>query len=594
MTILLDISGHNLTIKAMSGPSFNSDRDRINSLRGRIPRWHIDKSTGEEAFMHWELARTQLNEVLSLWNPETEIIPTERAAHLLTSFQKAAIPITELKREDFEFEIRDGRTLKPHQQDIVAIDRTRNKYLLGTVVGSGKTLASFARACRLGFNKLLIIAPISCISDWKREIYDTKDIPYIVYRGDKKKRTKLREELSNYPIIITNYEMVSEFNKHLPELKFEQIIIDEAHNIANTDTVLYKEHDKLIRRNKDAGLQLLTGTAIRNHLGDLWAAVNWINPDLFGSKTKFLSRYRVETRWKNVTTKTGRVWKIPIQFQYRHTDELYEKLKSVMIQMNLSHLQSWEDVTELVNIEMQGKQKELYEQARTALILEVESGELPLNNVLTRVLRLLEISEGVFNVDERCKDSGKLEWLKYELGQADDKVIVWSRFVQIHQELKNLFPDKSVLYEGSMNDSQKFLSKIAFQGCKNTEEEKEFYQIRKRYPDFKFEPGEAQFFYGTIHMRSGIGMNLQSCSQQIFSSFDHVHAANIQAAGRIKRLNQEADKVITRFLVSEETLEREYLMKSMAHYRFLTQIQQGKSSNEGLKVTEVLNMLRGL
>ena len=594
MPIVLDISGPNLIIKALSGPKFSTDRDRINRLQGRIPRWSIDKSTGEEIFLHWEISRSQLNDVLSLWDLETEIIPSERVSSLLTGFQKASIPISELVREDFEFEIRDGRKLKPHQQDFVAIEGERNKFIVASKIGSGKTLMAFARACRLGFNKLLIICPVTCIPEWTREIYDTKDIPYMVYRGDKKKRTRLREELDNFPVIITNYEMVGELNKLCSDVKFEQVIIDEAHNIASTDTILYKEHDKLIRRNMASGLQLLTGTAIRNHIEDLWSLCNWINPDLLGSKSKFLSRYRVETRWKNVTTKTGRVWKIPIQFQYRHTDELYEKLKSVMIQSNVDHLQTWEDCTDIINISITGKQRELYEQARTAIILDVESGELPLNNVLTRVLRLQEIAEGLYNLNPAWKDSGKLDYIKYELEHTNEKVIIWSRFVQIHDEIKALFPDRTVLYEGGMSDGARFLSKIAFQGCKNVEEEKEFYRIKKYHPDFKFEPGEATVLTGTIHMRTGIGSNFQACAYQIFPSFDHVHTTNLQAAGRILRIGQEAEKVYTKYLVAEHTIERQYLLKSMNHYAMLANIQGGKGSSEGLKNAEVLNLLRGM
>lgn len=57
------------------------------------------------------------------------------------------------------------------------------------------------------------------------------------------------------------------------------IIIDEAHRIKNEDSIL----SGVVRELKSRNRLLITGTPLQNNLHELWALLNFLLPDVFGS-----------------------------------------------------------------------------------------------------------------------------------------------------------------------------------------------------------------------------------------------------------------------------------------------------------------------
>ena len=61
------------------------------------------------------------------------------------------------------------------------------------------------------------------------------------------------------------------------------IIIDEAHRIKNENSIL----SQMVRIFHSENRLLLTGTPLQNNLHELWALLNFLLPDIFGSDADF-------------------------------------------------------------------------------------------------------------------------------------------------------------------------------------------------------------------------------------------------------------------------------------------------------------------
>lgn len=73
----------------------------------------------------------------------------------------------------------------------------------------------------------------------------------------------------------------------LQKLKYEYLIIDEAHRIKNDQCVL----SQVLRKFDTEHRLLLTGTPLQNNLKELWSLLNFLMPKLFDSAEEFDSLF---------------------------------------------------------------------------------------------------------------------------------------------------------------------------------------------------------------------------------------------------------------------------------------------------------------
>jgi SWI/SNF-related matrix-associated actin-dependent regulator of chromatin subfamily A member 5 len=69
----------------------------------------------------------------------------------------------------------------------------------------------------------------------------------------------------------------------LQKLKYDYLILDEAHRIKNDQCVL----SQVLRKFHTEHRLLLTGTPLQNNLKELWALLNFLMPKLFDSEEEF-------------------------------------------------------------------------------------------------------------------------------------------------------------------------------------------------------------------------------------------------------------------------------------------------------------------
>lgn len=147
----------------------------------------------------------------------------------------------------------------------------------------------------------MVVCPSSLSLNWKNEINKfAPTIKTLVIHGSAEERKKQIEEIFNYNLIITSYDLLK---RDIEEYKqanysFKYIIADEAQYIKNNNT----QNAKAIKEIKSETRFALTGTPIENSLSELWSIFDFIMPGYLYSYRKFKELYempivREENEW---------------------------------------------------------------------------------------------------------------------------------------------------------------------------------------------------------------------------------------------------------------------------------------------------------
>ena len=175
--------------------------------------------------------------------------------------------------------------------------------ILADEMGLGKTIQTIGLLASLierGVSgPYLVVAPLSTLSNWKREFDNfAPSIPTVLFHASKTERPKLykhikkqydvrieAQQTSNktYPVVITSYEMITLEYNFLSNFQWRFIIVDEGHKIKNINCNLIKHLKALHSDNR----LLLTGTPLQNNLSELWSLLNFILPSVFDDLNAF-------------------------------------------------------------------------------------------------------------------------------------------------------------------------------------------------------------------------------------------------------------------------------------------------------------------
>lgn len=207
----------------------------------------------------------------------------------------------ELETSPFHFLLEANIELNPHQINAfcAAIKSLKTGgIILADEVGLGKTIEAglvLKYAIKSGAKHILIVLPASLRKQWELELEDKFGLhPVILDRLTVEKdswdwRKKLTDNQS-IRIVITSYDYSSKLIKRFPEVKWDLVIIDEAHNLRNVFHGT-KRARNLYELSKGIPKILLTATPLQNSLTDLHGLVSFIDQRIFGSEKIFNKRY---------------------------------------------------------------------------------------------------------------------------------------------------------------------------------------------------------------------------------------------------------------------------------------------------------------
>lgn len=162
--------------------------------------------------------------------------------------------------------------------------------ILADEMGLGKTIQTISLFALLHERKTskhphIVICPVTTLTNWMRELQKwCPNLRVIAYYGKKAERDEARKIIGNehFNVIITTYNTAAQKSDRLflKRNKFDYVVLDEAQNIKNNQSLRHKYLAKLDSRNR----LLLTGTPLQNNLEELWALLQFIMPDLFSSE----------------------------------------------------------------------------------------------------------------------------------------------------------------------------------------------------------------------------------------------------------------------------------------------------------------------
>ena len=187
--------------------------------------------------------------------------------------------------------------LNPHQINAfcAAIQALKTGGLiLADEVGLGKTIEAgltLKYALDQGARHIMIAVPATLRMQWESELDEKfhlqgRILDNITVKKDVASVRQWIESTSEVRIVLASYDFASKFMKRFPEVKWDLVIIDEAHNLRN---VFHKRKraKNLYEITKGIPKILLTATPLQNSLSDLHGLVSFVDPRIFGSEQHF-------------------------------------------------------------------------------------------------------------------------------------------------------------------------------------------------------------------------------------------------------------------------------------------------------------------
>ena len=164
--------------------------------------------------------------------------------------------------------------------------------ILADDMGLGKTVQVLAHIVdekergRLN-GPVLVVAPTSLIGNWCDETARfAPNLRVLVLHGSA--RSSRYAAIDEHDLIITTYPLLSRDRTRLLETRFSLLVLDEAQAIKNARSLAAQ-----VVRDIPATRRLaMTGTPLENHLGELWAQFDAVEPGLLGSSRQFTRFFR--------------------------------------------------------------------------------------------------------------------------------------------------------------------------------------------------------------------------------------------------------------------------------------------------------------
>ena len=163
--------------------------------------------------------------------------------------------------------------------------------ILADEMGLGKTIQTLAWISlpRVSGSKApaLVVCPTSLVYNWLHEArHFVPHLKTIAISGAQ--RHEDFERIPDSDIVITSYALMRRDIDQYRELSFSAVILDEAQNIKNQNTLSARSVKQL---DKTACRLVVTGTPIENSVSDMWSIMDFLMPGYLGHYETFRRTY---------------------------------------------------------------------------------------------------------------------------------------------------------------------------------------------------------------------------------------------------------------------------------------------------------------
>lgn len=407
-------------------------------------------------------------------------------------------------------------------------------------MGTGKSLNAIAVAGALynaqKIQRVLIVAPLSILGVWEEEFgkFAAFDYTLAVLSGTGAKKADMLQHLTGngLQVAVVNYESAWRLESELTQWSPDLIICDEGHKIKTHNIAAAKCMHRLGA--KAQYRLLLTGTVITNKAIDVFSPYKFLNPGIFGTSFyAFRNRYFDMTGYGNHTP----VLKSSME------PELRQRIHSIAYRATKAECLDLPETTEIVlPVELEPAARKQYDALVHDSFLALKGGEVTTANVLTRLLRLSQLTGGFLRADESERtvqvSSAKLDALSDIVDntqQEGKKLVVIARFIPEIDAVQKLLEQRHISYalvSGAVKDRQSEVDK------------------------FQNDPA-VTVFIGQI-ATAGLGLTLTAADTMVFYSMDYCMSNFEQAKARIHRVGQK-NACTYLFLQAKNTVDEKTL-----------------------------------
>jgi len=266
----------------------------------------------------------------------------------------------------------------------------------------------------------LIIMPASLLFNWQAEF--NKFAPHLfIKKHAGPKRDKTSQTLLSHDVILTSYQTALRDIDLLTSVEWMYVILDESQYIKNPASKIFTAIQSLQADHKIS----LSGTPIENSLSDLWAQMQFINPEILGSLSFFKKHFQKPIEKEQDESLIDELKSLTKAFLLRRTK------KEVLTDLP-------EKTEQILYCQMSTAQAEEYESEKSStrnMILQSDISDPQVKmQILSSLLRLRQLANHpVLYKSDYTRESGKFDIIKESLEKvrkSGQKALIFSSFTK--------------------------------------------------------------------------------------------------------------------------------------------------------------------
>jgi len=437
---------------------------------------------------------------------------------------------------------------RDYQKDGIRWMAKRMNCILAFEMGLGKSLTALsaaAMAFQVGSaSRVFVVCPPPLQGNWQEEIERNTNFSCTVLTGSPKKREQILAEFpdSGVDILILAYTQVGKHLDALLDMQPDIIIADEAHQLKGHKSKRTNDMHALGRRTPRCFL--LTGTPMLNWPSELWSLLflckadsqvddddNLVYPEVikywsfFRRFVKTIGEYNTPVAVKN----EGRLTEILDDYMLRRTKaEVAKDLPEKV------HVPIW--------VDLHPKQKKLYDQATSKLLIQVDEADddsaLHIDSQVvlqTRLMQICSTTATLTDEDYSSKIDVAIDTAK-QLIEAGEWTII---FTQFRPTIRSV------------------VSRLVAEDIDTFELHGDVPNMERVPTVNRWASNDRPAVMVAGLQVAGVGLNMTKSSSVIFVDKLYVPGLNEQAVDRVHRIGATADQVMIYDILARDTVEED-------------------------------------